>query len=89
MNKYFEEEDEENIYPDAYLDEDDDEGEDEEDEEDEEKVCETCGGTGTVNTLEPVYPNEPHMAFTGNEPCPDCRQSFYEEDDGNDFDQDR
>lgn len=38
-----------------------------------EEECETCGGTGEVSCMERVYPNEPHMADIGTEPCPDCQ----------------
>lgn len=34
--------------------------------------CQTCGGMGEVACMERVYPNEPHMADVGSEPCPEC-----------------
>ena len=37
-----------------------------------EPPCETCVGSGTVSTMERVYPNEPHTADVGSEPCPTC-----------------
>lgn len=37
-----------------------------------EEVCAECLGSGEVTTMERVYPNEPHMAPVGSEPCPAC-----------------
>ena len=31
--------------------------------------CIECGGTGEVPRMEQVYPNEPHMADIGSQPC--------------------
>ena len=36
-------------------------------------ICGTCGGSGEITTMERVYPNEPHLAPIGSEPCPDCQ----------------
>lgn len=47
---------------------------------DDEEECETCGGTGVVTTMERVYPNEPHMAPIGEEPCPDCSDKGIDSD---------
>jgi hypothetical protein len=47
--------------------------------------CEECGGTGEVRTMEQVYPNEPHMADIGSQPC----ICTIVEDDGDDYDPDR
>ncbi len=43
------------------------------------RKIEVGGGIGYVRTMERVYPNEPHMAPVGEEPCPDCNQK--EKDD--------
>lgn len=45
----------------------------------EEEKCEECGGYGYVSVMERVYPNEPHMAEIGSEPCPSCQNR--EQDD--------
>ena len=47
---------------------------------DDEEECETCGGTGVITTMERVYPNEPHMAPIGEEPCPDCSDKGIDSD---------
>lgn len=31
--------------------------------------CDLCQDTGEIDVYEQVYPNEPHMAYTGKETC--------------------
>lgn len=52
-----------------------------------EEKCEECGGYGYVSVMERVYPNEPHMAPTGEERCPKCNSRNYEDDFDNRDDQ--